>query len=68
MKIDEVHEYYGNFANISRALGVGQNAYQYWRKIGYIPYRAQLLIEKNTGGKLKASDPLKDMHNVRRKG
>ena len=66
MNIDEVHEYYGSFADISRKVGVGQNAYQYWRKIGYIPYRTQLLIERQTKGKLKATDPLKEMHNARR--
>lgn len=66
MTLDDAHNHFGSFAEMSRSLGIASNAYQYWRKIGYIPYRSQLLIQNHTNGKLKATDPIKDMHNVRR--
>ena len=55
MKIDELKNYYKTWSNICREFGMGLNATQYWRKIGYIPYRTQLLIEKQSKGKFKAN-------------
>lgn len=54
MKIDDVYNYYSTWSNLARALGIGMNSYQYWRRKGYIPYTAQLRIEKESSGKLKA--------------
>lgn len=55
MKIIEVYEYYGrNWARISRELGLGVRTPYYWRQTGYIPYRAQVMIEKFTNGALIA--------------
>ena len=50
MKLEELHTYYGTWTAFGRALEVGMNNYQYWRKIGYIPYSTQLVIEKKTNG------------------
>lgn len=55
MKIIEVYEYYGmNWSRMTRSLGIGVNTPVYWRKIGYIPYPSQVLIERETGGALVA--------------
>jgi len=56
MRLDELYNYYGTWYALARALNVGVNTHQYWRKIGYIPYPTQLVIEKRTKGLFKASE------------
>lgn len=56
MRIKELYEHFGTWTALARALDQGMNSHQYWRKIGYIPYPAQLVIEKKTKGKFKASE------------
>lgn len=56
MRIHELHEYYGTWTKLAKVLDQGINAHQYWRKIGYIPFASQLLIEHKTGGLFKASE------------
>lgn len=55
MRIEELHAYYGTWTAVSHALKIGMNTHQYWRKIGYIPYPTQLVIERETEGLFKAS-------------
>lgn len=54
MKLTELYEYYGTWADMGRALNLGNSTYTVWRKNGYIPYPTQLLIEKKTKGRFKA--------------
>ena len=55
MRLEELKEYYKTYAAITRLAGMGMNNHQYWKKIGYIPYPTQLVIEKKTKGKFKAN-------------
>lgn len=55
MRIEELKEFYKTWTNLAHALEIGMNSHQYWRKVGYIPYPTQLVIEKKTKGKFKAS-------------
>jgi hypothetical protein len=48
MLLAELYAYFGSWASLSRNLGFGSTTYQYWRRIGYIPYPTQVLIEKKT--------------------
>lgn len=56
MTFEELKKYYGTAVEMTRALGIGINAPQYWKKHGYIPYSAQLLIEKKTNGRFTAQE------------
>lgn len=54
--IENVHNYYNkNWTTASKALSLGVNTYQYWVKLGYIPFSTQLRIEAHTKGIFKAS-------------
>ena len=55
MKIEDLKSYYKTWTALSHALAIGMNSHQYWRKVGYIPYPTQLVIEKRTKGRFKAS-------------
>ncbi len=55
MILNELYEHYGSWAQLSRDLNLGFSTYQVWRKNGYIPFKAQLLIENQTKGFFKAS-------------
>jgi len=55
MLIEELYEYYGSWANLSRKLGLGSTTYLAWRKRGYIPYPTQCVIEMRTKRKFKAN-------------
>jgi hypothetical protein len=54
MRIEELYSKYGNWSATALQLGKTLSAINYWRKIGYIPYPAQLVIEKKTKGLFKA--------------
>lgn len=54
MKMDELKAHYGTWTKMARSLELGSNTHQNWRRIGYIPYTTQLLIEKKTNGLFKA--------------
>ncbi len=54
MLMKELHDHYGTWTKLCIELGLGMSAHQYWRKKGYIPYTAQLIIEKKTNGLFKA--------------
>ena len=54
MLIAELHKHYKTWTRVARELEIGMNAHQYWRKRGYIPFSAQLLIERKTNGLFKA--------------
>ena len=56
MLLNELYEYYGTWTHLVRELNLGNNTYQVWRKQGYIPFTAQLLIENKTGGLFKANE------------
>lgn len=54
MLIDELREYYGTWADMTRKLELGNTTYLGWRRKGYIPWTTQLVIEKKTNKKFKA--------------
>lgn len=56
MLLIELYEHYGTWNHLSRELNLGINTYQIWRKQGYIPFKAQLVIEYKTNGLFKASE------------
>ncbi len=56
MLINELYEYYGSWAKLSRALEMGSGTYWTWKKRGYIPFPTQLMIEYKTKGRFKASE------------
>lgn len=55
MRLEELKAHYGTWTKMNIKLELGPYSYQYWRKRGYIPYPAQLVIEKKTNGLFKAS-------------
>lgn len=56
MLLSELHAYYGTWTLLARELELGNSTYQTWRKQGYIPFKAQLLIENKTKGLFKACE------------
>ena len=56
MLLDELYKHYGNWTRLGRELSLGNSTYQVWRKKGYIPFRSQLLIERQTNGLFKAEE------------
>lgn len=60
MTPEDVYTYYGGGTAAARALGIGRSAVDNWKTRGAVPIKHQLIIEKKTNGKLKASlDDLK---------
>ncbi len=55
MLLEELHEHYGTYTDMSRALGLGNTTYLLWQRRGYIPYPSQCVIEVETNRKFKAS-------------
>jgi len=56
MLLSELYEYYGTWTRVVRELDLGSSTYQLWRKQGFIPFKAQLLIEYKTNGRFKAKE------------
>jgi hypothetical protein len=56
MLLTELYDYYGTWTLLGRELGLGNSTYQVWRRQGYIPFTAQLLIENKTKGLFKACE------------
>jgi hypothetical protein len=54
MKLNDLYQQFGTWLGAALELKISLSRVNYWRKRGYIPYEAQLLIEKNSKGKLKA--------------
>lgn len=54
MLIEELHSYYGTWADTMRQLGFAPNTYLGWKKKGFVPYLTQLIIEKKTDSRFKA--------------
>jgi hypothetical protein len=55
MTYDEVIKFYGTAYKVSKDGGFSAGAPYNWKKQGYIPIESQQVIEKRTGGVLKAS-------------
>ncbi len=55
MTVDEVIKYYGTAYAAAKALGLSQSVAYGWKKLNRIPIMAQVKIERNTKGILKAS-------------
>ncbi|HHF7341016.1 TPA: hypothetical protein ACTTVN_000630 [Legionella anisa] len=55
MLLSELYEHYGTWTKLSRELGLGNSTYSVWRKQGYIPWKAQCVIENITNRKFIAS-------------
>jgi hypothetical protein len=54
MKLNELYEYFGSWTQLTRELNLSSATYQIWRRKGYIPFKAQLLIENKSKGRFKA--------------
>lgn len=54
MLLEELHEFYGTWADMTRKLELSPTTYLGWRKKGYIPWETQLVIEEKTNRKFKA--------------
>lgn len=66
MLLNDLYEYYGTWTYLVRELDLGTSTYQIWRRQGYIPFTAQLLIENKTKGLFKARE--EHGRPVKRKG
>lgn len=55
MRLQELKEKWGTWMAIAIELKMSQTGVTYWRKRGYIPFPAQLVIEKKTKGMFKAT-------------
>ncbi len=55
MLLDELYAHYGTYAELARRLNLGSTTYQRWKRIGYIPFNSQLVIQHSTDGMFKAS-------------
>lgn len=64
MLIEELHSYYGTWADTMRALKLAPNTYLGWRKKGCVPWLTQLDIERKTNRRFIAS---KDHTNIKKK-
>jgi hypothetical protein len=56
MLLNDLYDHYGTWTQLVRQLNLGNSTYQVWRKQGYIPFKAQLLIENMTHGLFKANE------------
>lgn len=56
MTLEEVVKYYRTNGAIACALGVTRQAINRWRRQGKVPIFSQIMLEKITGGKLKADE------------
>lgn len=54
MTVEELYKHYGTWTAVAIELKIATTGVTYWRKRGYIPYPAQLVIEKKTKGLFKA--------------
>jgi len=54
MLLEQLYAHFKKWTEIGRQLNLGMNTYQNWRKLGYIPYRTQVVIERKTNGLFKA--------------
>lgn len=54
MLIEELRQYYGTWADMTRKLELGSTTYLGWIRKGYIPWTTQLVIEEKTKKKFKA--------------
>lgn len=55
MTINDVLIHFRTSYNMGVVTGISFSNVQYWKKIGFIPYKMQLRLEKLTKGVLKAS-------------
>ena len=54
MYLEELREYFGTYADMTRQLGLGNTTYLFWKKKGYIPFTTQCVIEKKTKRRFRA--------------
>jgi hypothetical protein len=54
MDVSELVGHYGGYPQAAENIGVTRQAIYLWRDKGKIPWPYQLVIERETGGKLKA--------------
>lgn len=55
MLLEELKNYFGTWALMSRELGLGATTYLGWKRKGYIPYKTQCVLEMKTKRKFKAN-------------
>ncbi len=55
MFAEEVFAYFGSGYQVSKQMGFGSGTPYHWNRIGFIPIKTQMNIEKFTKGKLKAN-------------
>jgi hypothetical protein len=61
MNLEDVIAHYGSGRSLAFAIKTTPQAVSHWRKIGYIPFAKQLVIEKISSGLFKAED--EDKHS-----
>ena len=54
MTLQDVHDYFGNWAHLARETKQGITTHRTWITQGYIPIQAQYRLEFRTQGGLKA--------------
>lgn len=54
MLLEDVKNRYGSFYKFCVSVGYSYSAPTYWKKLGYIPIKAQKIIEIKTDGGLRA--------------
>lgn len=55
MTLTKILAHFGSPANFNKGTGLSATSLYYWERIGYIPARAQIKLEKLTDGVLKAN-------------
>ena len=55
MLLEEVIHYYGSTYKFYKLTGGSTSRFADWRKLGYIPIKVQIKLEKLTKGALKAN-------------
>lgn len=55
MTLEDLYNHYKcRWSHVAIGLKVTESTIKYWRKKGYIPYTAQLVIQEKTDGLFKA--------------
>lgn len=54
MLLEDVMRYYRSTYNFKKETGGSTSRFANWRKLGYIPIKVQIKLEKITKGALKA--------------
>ena len=56
MNLQDIINEYGTSYQFEKITGMSHASFLNWKKKGYIPFRTQVLLERMTEGRLKASE------------